>query len=71
MDMNRIGKFEMRAILNEFDAALIRLFGVNMVDAAISRHDALEAYRQVHCPRKAAEASGLRLGLKLQGLQGA
>ena len=67
METNRIGKFEMRAIINEFDATLIDLFGVNMLDAAISRHDALEAYNEVRCPRKAAELSGLRLGLKLQG----
>lgn len=66
MDMNRIGKFEMRAIINEFDATLISMFGVNMLDAAISRHDALEAYGEVRCPRKAAELSGLRLGLKPQ-----
>ena len=66
MDMNPIGKFEMREILNEFDATLIRLFGVNMLDAAISRYEALEAYSKVRCPRKAAELSGLRLGLKAE-----
>jgi hypothetical protein len=66
MDMNHIGKFEMREILNEFDATLIRLFGVNMLDAAISRYEALETYSTVRCPRKAAELSGLRLGLKNQ-----
>lgn len=63
MDMNNIGKFEMRSIISEFDATLIRLYGVNMLDAAISRHDALNAYSEVRCPRKAAELSGLRLGL--------
>jgi hypothetical protein len=66
MDMNHIGKFEMREILNEFDATLIRLFGVNMLDAAISRYEALDAYRKVRCPQKAAELSGLRLGLKTE-----
>jgi hypothetical protein len=66
MDMNHIGKFEMREILNEFDATLIRLFGVNMLDAAISRYEALEVYSKVRCPRKAAELSGLRLGLKAE-----
>jgi hypothetical protein len=67
MEINKIGKFEMRAILNEFDATLIRLFGVNMLDAAISRQDAIEAYNLTRCPRKAAELSGQRLGLKVQG----
>jgi hypothetical protein len=66
MDMNHIGKFETREILNEFDATLIRLFGMNMLDAAISRYEALDAYSKVHCPRKAAELSGLRLGLKTE-----
>jgi hypothetical protein len=64
MDMNSIGKFEMRTIISEFDSTLIRLYGVNMLDAAISRFEALNAYSEVHCPRKAAELSGLRLGLK-------
>jgi hypothetical protein len=66
MDMNHIGKFEMREIINEFDATLIRLFGVNMLDAAINRYEALGAYSEFHCPRKAAEISGLRRGLSLQ-----
>lgn len=66
METNKIGKFEMRTIINEFDSTLIDLFGVNMLDAAISRHDALEAYNEVHCPRKAAELFGLRRGLTLQ-----
>lgn len=66
MDMNRIGKFEMRKIVNEFDARLIQLFGVNMLDAAISRREALDAYNEVHCPSKAAEIYGLRRGLNLK-----
>lgn len=64
MNMNDIGKFEMRLIISEFDATLIRVYGVNMLDADISRHEALNAYSEVRCPRKAAELSGLRLGLK-------
>ena len=66
MDINKIGKFEMRQIVNEFDAALIRLYGVNMLDAAISRYEALNAYNEFHCPRKAAEMYGRRHGLNLQ-----
>lgn len=64
-NMNRIGKFEMRQIVNEFDSTLIRLYGMNMLDAAISRYDALDAYDEFHCPSKAAEVSGLRRGLRL------
>ena len=66
MSMNGIGKFEMRKIVNEFDSALIHLFGVNMLDAAITRQDALNAYNEVQCPRKAAEIYGQRLGLTPQ-----
>lgn len=64
MDMNRIGKFEMRRIVDEFDATLIRLYGVNMLDAAISRYEALGVCDEFSCPRKAAEIAGLRRGLK-------
>jgi len=63
MEMNPIGKFEMRRIVNEFDAALIQIFGVNMLDADISRLDAVNAYAETQCPRKAAEVYGLRRGL--------
>ena len=67
MDMNSIGKFEMRTVISEFDSTLIRLAGVNLLDAQISRFDALNAYSAVHCSRKAAELSGLRLGLTPPG----
>lgn len=66
MNMNNIGKFEMREIVNEFDATLIRLYGVNMLDVAINRIEVLMAYEEFHCPRKAAEAYGVRHGLNLQ-----
>jgi hypothetical protein len=66
MDMNHIGKFEMLKALNEFDAALIRLFGVNMLDAAISRYEALGICNVYNCPSKAAEMYGLGHGLQLQ-----
>jgi len=64
--MNSIGKFEVRKIVNQFDASLIELFGVNMSDAGISRHEAMNAYTEVNCPRKAAEIFGQRRGLALQ-----
>lgn len=64
MDMTRIGKFEMRRIVNEFDETLIRLYGVNMRDAAISRLDALNIYNEVQSASKAAEICGQRLGLQ-------
>lgn len=66
MTMNNIGKFEAWRIVNEFDSTLIRLFGVNMLDARISRHEALDAYNEFHCPSKAAEIYGRRRGLSLQ-----
>lgn len=66
MNMNHIGKFEMRKIVNEFDETLIRLYGVNMLDADISRLDAINAYDEFRCPHKAAEAFGQRLGLSLK-----
>jgi hypothetical protein len=63
MEMTRIGKFEMRRIVDEFDATLIRLYGLNMRDAAVSRLDALNLYNEVHSASKAAEICGERLGL--------
>lgn len=66
MNMNRIGKFEMRQLINEFDATLIRLYGQNMCDASISRYEALEACRAYGSPGKAAEEFGTRCGFMLQ-----
>jgi hypothetical protein len=66
MEMNRIGKFEMRQIVKDFDATLIRLFGVNMLDADISRVEAINAYNDFHCPHKAAEYFGRQRGFSLQ-----
>lgn len=64
MEMTGIGKFEARRIINEFDQTLIRLYGVNMRDAAISRLDALNLYNEVHSASKAAEICGERRGLR-------
>lgn len=66
MEMNKIGKFEMREIIKEFDATLMRLYGVNMLDADISRHDALSAYSEVNDVVQAAELCAKRRGLNLQ-----
>lgn len=63
MEMTRIGKFEVRRIVQEFDDTLIRLYGVNMRDAAITRLDALNLYNEVQNASKAAELCGERLGL--------
>lgn len=63
MEMTRIGKFEMRRIVDEFDGTLIRLYGVNMRDAGVSRLDALNLYNEVQSASKAAEICGERLGL--------
>ena len=66
MNMNRIGKFEMRQLINEFDATLIRLYGQNMCDASISRYEALEACQAFGSPSRAAEAYGSRCGFMKQ-----
>jgi hypothetical protein len=63
MNMNPIGKFEMRTIVNQLDANLIHLYGLSMLDARITRHEALNAYSEFHCPQRAAEAIGVRRGL--------
>jgi hypothetical protein len=65
-NMNRVGKFEMRKLINEFDATLIRLYGQNMCDASISRYEAIEACTHYGNPSKAAEVFGMRCGLMLQ-----
>ncbi len=63
MNMNAIGKYEMLEIVNEFDATLIRLYGLNMLDARITRHEAMNVYGEFRCARQAAEAAGIRRGL--------
>jgi hypothetical protein len=61
--ISKVGKFETRLKVNEFDTALIDLFGINMTDAGISRFDALtlidEAGGDV---RKAAALAGDKRG---------
>jgi len=62
MEMNRIGKFESRRLINEFDAELIRRYGMNMLDASISRFEALCACQALGSPGKAAEFFAARCG---------
>jgi hypothetical protein len=64
MNMSKIGKFESLKIVNEFDRALIDLYGVNMTDAHITRYEVLEACNKVGCPKKAAEAFAEHRGYK-------
>lgn len=63
MEMSKIGKFESLKIVNEFDSALIRLFGTNMTDARISRYEALSMVSETGCSTKAAELAGLKRGM--------
>lgn len=63
MNMSKIGKFESLKIVNEFDKALIELFGINMTDARVSRYEALASYDETGCPRKAAEILGQQKGI--------
>lgn len=66
MSMNNVGKFEMRRIVDEFDATLIELFGLNMRDAGVTRQEAVLAFNEVQSARKAAEIYGHRHGLHMQ-----
>ena len=63
MTINRVGKFEARKLIEQFDQALIELFGLNMSDAGIARMDALSAIEETQDARKAAELLGVRKGL--------
>lgn len=63
MNMNAIGKFDSLKLINEFDHALIELYGLNMLDAKISRYEALSWMAETHCARQAAELVGKQKGL--------
>lgn len=65
MSINSVGKFESRRIVNDFDSTLIRLFGINMTDAGISRFEALATIEETGCVHRAAEAFGEKRGLSL------
>jgi hypothetical protein len=64
MTLNNIGKFEMRSIVNEFDANLIELFGLNMTDAGITRYEVINIYNELQSTRQAAETYGRQRGLQ-------
>jgi hypothetical protein len=61
--ISKVGKFETRLKVNEFDTALIDLFGINMTDAGISRFEALSLIDETGDVREAAELVGSRRGL--------
>lgn len=63
MEMNKIGKFETRQLVEAFDAALIERYGINMTDAHITRFEALAAIEESGDCRRAAELLGQRKGL--------
>lgn len=63
MEMNRVGKFETRRIVNEIDAVLIASYGVNMLDAKISREEAMRAFNEAGSTREAAELCASRHGI--------
>ena len=62
--VSKVGKFETRRKVNEFDSALIELFGTNMTDAGISRFEALSLIDETGDIRQAAELLGKRRGLE-------
>ena len=63
MEMTRIGKFEVLRIVNEIDSILIGSYGVNMLDAKITREEALRAFNETGSARLAAELCAGRHGL--------
>ncbi len=63
MNMNQIGKFDSLRLVNKFDNALIDLYGLNMLDAKITRFEALSMVAETSCARKAAEIAGRHKGL--------
>ena len=63
MNMSQIGKFESLRIINEFDRALIEMFGINMTDARITRYEVLASLDESGCALKAAESFGLMRGM--------
>jgi hypothetical protein len=63
MNMSQVGKFESLKIINEFDKALIEMFGVNMTDARITRYEVLARLDENGCALKAAESFGLMRGM--------
>jgi len=63
MNMNQVGKFESLRIVNEFDKALIEMFGINMTDARITRYEVLARLDETGCAMKAAESFGLLRGM--------
>lgn len=63
MNMSKVGKFEGLRIVNEFDKALIELYGINMTDARITRYEVLSSYDETGCPRKSAQNFGLSKGI--------
>jgi hypothetical protein len=67
MDINKVGKFEALKIVNEFDNALIELYGINMTDARITRYEALSTIEETRCVRKAAELFGAQRGMPRLG----
>lgn len=64
MEMNRVGKFEVRRIVNEIDSILIESYGANMLDARITREEALRAFKETGTTREAAEACARRRDLQ-------
>lgn len=63
MNMSNVGKFESLKIVNEFDKALIELYGINMTDARITRYEALASCHETGCAVKAAEQFGRQRGM--------
>ena len=64
MNMNHVGKFESRQIVNEFDSALIELFGINMTDARITRYEVLSSFAETRCARKSALQFAAQRGIR-------
>lgn len=59
---SNVGKFAVLKALNDFDQALIDLFGRNMTDAHITRYEALAAIESAQNVRSAALLLGQQRG---------
>jgi hypothetical protein len=62
MNTSNIGKFQILKTLNDFDSALIELYGLNMTDAHITRYEALAVIESTQGARSAAVLLGEQKG---------
>jgi hypothetical protein len=62
MNSNNVGKYQVLRTLNDFDQALIEVYGLNMTDARITRYEALAAVESAQGVRPAVLQIGRSRG---------